>query len=338
MINRGEEEELPNNVDSLPSSNQLLLGYKEIGKVGFEYSVLEKNVMNDARFSGYNLRDEYCMVYLATGIEEEEALKSFLGIKGKLPNVDYTKKHMLLSVGYSINDMSDKYKRTTETGEKVIDFSFDKTYSKDTAYVYSINRMSFLSGNELEVYYMENLHPASNLEEVERDPSQVISEGKYHRIYQKAEDVYEFVIYNANNEVSSRRILNALPLITEYGDTMVLLQYENKDQYYNPQEDFYTKRSVYRLHNLLDNIVVFAKINDEGTINFVVRDVYSSSRYSCVVSSTINCAPENERKVLNKVEFVDSDTLNLILDPCDGTPFYEEEIRIRDLTQILVEE
>lgn len=337
-IVKGDKEEKIDKTDSLPSSNQLLLGYKEIGSVKYEYNVLETNVMKDARFSGYTLRDEYRMIYLATEIEQEKELIAFLGIKDDLPLVDYTKKNLLISVGFSISDLSDKNKKTNEDGEKVIDITYNKTYSKDTAYVYSINRMDFLSGNELELYYLENLHINSNLEEVERDPAQIISEGKYHRIYQKAEEVYEFVVYNANNEVSSRRILEQLPIITEYNDTMVRLQYENIDQYYNPQEDFYTKKSNYSLHYLLGNIVVFVKINDEGLINFVVRDVYVSSKYSCVIYSSISCSTERERTVLDKVEFVDSTHLNLILDPGDGNPFYEETITIRDLTSTLVTE
>ncbi len=337
VIKACTKEEIPPKEDKLPSSNQLLLGFKEIGNVKFDYDVLKKNIMKDDRFSGYGLRDEYCMVYQATDFESETTVKDFLGIKEMLPEVDYSNYYMVLSVGRKIDDISDKFKKTTESGEKIVDFTFSEDYSKNTVYVYSIKKTRFLSGALLEIYYLENVHSYCNLEEISRDKSQLISDGKYHKVYKKAEDVYEFVIYMADGQkVSSRKILNTQPVITEYNDSMVRLEYEERDQYYNPQNDFYTTKSKYRLLHLRDTKIVFAKFSNEGKLLIVVRDVYNTANYSYILRPPFNCNSETLRNILHSVEYVDSTHIKLELDFGGDMPIQEEIVTVPDLDRILI--
>ena len=331
-IIKGCSKEKPDNTESLPSSNQLLLGYKEIGDVKYDYNILKTNIMNDDRFSGYGLREEYSMVYQAIDYESEKTVKEYLGIKDELPSVDYSNYYMLLSVGRTIEDISDKSKKTTESGEKIVDFEFSEEYSKNKVYVYSMKKTEFLSGTMLELYYLENVHLYCNLEEVSRDNSQIISEGKYHKVYKKAEDVYEFVIYmEEEQKVSSRKILNTMPTITEYNEFMVKLEFEDKDQYFNPQTNFYTTQSKYTLHYLKDTKVVFAKFSNSGEFLIVVRDAYNTSNYSYILRPPFKCDADKLNEVIQKVEYVDSTHIKFELYFGEGQPLQVETITVPNL-------
>ena len=331
MVKSCGKDEVTKNPDKLPTSNQLLLGFKEIGSVGCDYDVLKKNIMKDSRFIGYDLKDEYCMVYQVTDFESEKNVKDFLGIKEALPEVNYLNSYMLLSVGRSIDDISDKNKKITESGEKIVDITFDESYSKDTVYLYTIKTTAFLSGTELDVYYLENNYKNCNFEEGERDNVQIISDGKYHKVYKKAEDVYEFVIKNAENKVSSRRILDSLPIITEYNDSMVRLEYEERDQYYNPQNDFYTTKSKYRLHYLRDTQIVFAKFSNDGRLLIVVRDAYNTSNYSYILTPPFSCDAKTLRNLIHSVEYVDSTHIKVELNFGEGQLIKEEVLTVPNL-------
>ncbi|MBR5322751.1 MAG: hypothetical protein IKU48_04330 [Clostridia bacterium] len=318
----------------LPTSNQILLGFKEVGSVSFDRDVLKNSVRIDERFSGYGLRDEYCMVYQVTDFGHEKKVKDYLGIKEVLPEVDYSKYYMLLSVGRPIEDISDRYKRTTDNGEKIVDFTFGNEYSENTVYVYSVKKTSFLSGDLLEIYYLENVHPNCNLEEVSRENSQLISEGKYHKVYKKAEAVYEFVIYKADGQaVSSRKILSTKPIITEYNDSMVRLEYEERDQYYNPQNDFYTTKSKYQLHHLMDTKVVFAKFSSNGDLLIVVRDAYNTTNYSYILRPPFSCTADAIRTLLQSVEYVDNTHVRLTFNFGSGHPLHDELVTVPDLSR-----
>lgn len=327
----------PQKKDEIVSANQLLLGYKEIGDVKYDYNVLKKNIMNDDRFSGYGLRNEYCMVYQATDMESENSVRNFLGIKEELPKVDYSKHYLLLSVGRSIEDISDKNKMTTEDGEKIVDFTFAETFSKDTVYAYSMKKTKFLSGENLDIYYLENVHQYCNLEEVSRDNSQLVSDGKYHKIYKKAEDVYEYIIYSAaEQKVSSRKILNTLPVIDEFNDSMVRIVYGERDQYYNPQTDFYTTKSRYQLHYLKGTMVVFAKFSNTGELLVVVRDAYNTANYSYILRPPFSCNKDVLRNLLESVEYVDSTHIKLKFNFGDGQPIQEETVTVPNMDKSTV--
>ncbi len=332
LVKGFNKEERPEDSTDIPSPNQLLFGFKKVGEAECDIDVLKKNILTDDRFLGYGLHDEYCMVYQATDFEAENALKKFIGIKSELPKIEYSKQYMVLSVGRAIEDISDKNKKTTDAGERVVDFTFGDSYSPNAVYVYSMKKTEFLSGNELEIYYLENIHPNCNLEEVSRDDLQLISEGKYHKVYKKADNVYEYVIYGMGDVgVSSRKILDELPVITEYSDTMVKLEHNDKDCFFNPKTNFYTTYSKYNLLYLGGNIVAFAKHSTDGALVLVVRDAYNTANYSYIISPPINCDPKRLNELLQSVEYVDSTHIKVKFFFGKDQPILEETITVPNL-------
>ncbi len=306
FINRDEEIIKPVEDIYVPTPNQLLLGIKYETKIDCDFDTLEKNILSDLRFSGLELRDEYCMVYQITDEKSEKDITAFLKIQDSLPEVNYTSKTIVLAVGRELEELSDKNKRTDDDGNKIFDISYGGKYSKNSVYVYSMNKIEFLSGLDLEEYYWEHVDKSCNFVEGKREDLHLLSEGKYHKVYSKPEGIYEYILYSEGSfEAVSRYIGEERPQITEYTDTMVFVRLETTQKYYNPKINIFSGTTKHSLIYLINDIVAYVRVYNNSII-LVVRDVYDSSKYGYSFYLPFTYDVENYKTVLKSIEVVDN--------------------------------
>ena len=293
----------------IPTPSQMLYNMDFEKSVAFDINKLETEILSDSRFFDYQLKDEYTMVYLIDGEESEARYRSVLGITEELPAVDYSERNIIISVGRKISDIVDK-KRTDDEGNKLNTFVYGEEYHSGTAFVYSIKKIDFLSGFELERYLLEKLDDACNLVEGERSRSVLVAQGEYNKVYLK-NDIYEYLLFTKDDQsVYYRRFTDTLPEITEHSETMVQVADGGKQFFYNPRDEKMTSSTDNKLFYVNNTIVAYARTYN-GEIVLCVRDAYDTSKYNYVYAVPFTQNESIKNELIVSLVYVDSFTLQI---------------------------
>lgn len=305
FIAGGGKGGVPEQTGNVPSSNEILMGLRFKGEVECDPVGLKNNVVSDVRFADYQLRDEYCMVFQITDEESKKTVSDFLCLKSELPENDYSSRFVILSVGRKIDSTSDRDKLYSDNGKKVLEITYAKEYYPDKVFVYTMKKTEFLSGMELELYYLEKVHPNANFAEGERDKSELIGNGSYHKLYRKSEGVYEYVLYLADGQtVASRRIVDSLPAIKERSETVVEVECNGSRFFYNPTVNYSSSATTYTTHYLTNDIVAYARLYNNELV-LMVRNVYHTSEYGYYFKLPFTQDTANVNGLIKKVEVID---------------------------------
>lgn len=318
----------------VPSSSQILFGLNFVIEAENDMVVLENNIMSDPRFKDYGVKKEYCMIYHADSEEKETELVEYLGIKDEIPDIDYEVKDLFFSVGRSITNISDKDKNMTDSGQKLISVEYSEEYYRNKVFVYSMRKIDFVSGAELELYYLEKVHPAGNLIEGDRGDSEILSEGKYHKIYKKAENVYEYALYRReDNRIISRAVLDTQPEINEVSDTFVEVISDGVRFFYNPTSEKISQKTDYKTYHVVNNIVAYARVYNSDIV-LMVRDVFNISIYGYYFKVPFSKSVSEVNSLLTKVEYIDDTHLRIEYYKGSDKKLVTEELNVPNMNLI----
>ena len=132
--NVGQEPEEPSNI---LTPNQILYGMNYQKTVEYDFDTIRRHIESKEEYAEYTLRDEYLMVYQITNEENEKKIKEYLGIRSELPNVDYKKNFLFLSVGKEVYDVGTKGSMIDRDGLPILDIIYSETpYVSGKVFVY----------------------------------------------------------------------------------------------------------------------------------------------------------------------------------------------------------
>ena len=290
----------------VPTPNQILYGIKYNTSVKYDFEAVKKSIEQDERYAEFTLRDEYCMIYQINNEEKELKVKGLLGIEEALPDLDYSKSFLLLSVGREIYDLDDRTKRLDGDNQPILDIMYsEKAYKPDTVFVYTMNTEKISSGDSLEYYYWENADPRSNLVFDDSYEKEIISEGKYHTLYLRNDKKYVYRLYDSMGEEIKKRAVSDVPVnIVEHGDTIIRIETDKKTVYYNPKKNMYSEEYTVPTGYLVYNIITYMRLYD-GEIQLILRDAYDKLFYAKIVRLPFTEDRENIHELVKSVEVID---------------------------------
>lgn len=290
---------------------QMLFGLSYKGEATYDADKLEDYVLSDAKFADYVLKDEYCMMYQLSNETEATDFCETIGFAGELPAVDYRDNKLLLSVGREIISLNEIKKTVTDNGKKMVEVAYGEEYHKGKVFIYTTRNIKFISGNELELYYLEKMSDQSNLVEGLRDTSELISEGEYHKLYKKSEDVYEYLLYSTtSDEIAARAITSIKPEIQEISATLVKIITGSITVYYNAELNIFSENIPRRTIHVAGDIVAFVK-EQNGEVRLVVRHVYDTTQYVTSFRLPFTENYDVVDSVLSDVNLVDESRLSV---------------------------
>ena len=288
----------------IPTPTQLLYGLSYKTSVKYDSEKVKASILSDPRFLGFDVRDEYTMVYLINSKEDEARYKEFLGISDVLPEVDYSENNLLLSVGRKIKDIVDK-KRTDDDGNKLITFEYDEDYHKDTVFVYRERKIDFVSGLSLEQHFLETFSTDCNLTEGDRTQTELVAQGEFFKIYSKGEGLYEYVLMlKEEQKMVIRRFTENLPEIIEHSETMVQVIDGEEQMFFNPVTNASTDKTNQKLFFLKNNLVAYARLYN-GDIILCIRDAYEPGKYNYAYDVPFTQDKTIKNELLVSIEYVD---------------------------------
>ena len=292
--------------NDIPTSNQIQFGIKFVADKKINRDRLESNVMSHPGFMGYSLKDEYTMLYLSKDAEQTEELIKFLGIGEELPEIDYQSRDVVISVGRSIKELIDRDKKQTVDGEKLINVIWNEEYYRDKAFIYTIRETDFLSGMDLEMYYFENVDERSNMIEGIREGTEIVSEGKYHILYHKAENLYEYVLLDAENgEPSARGLSVECPVITEHSDMLTEIVSGDETLFFSPVRQLLSVPTQYKVRYVANELISYTRVYDANII-LIIRNAFDKSQYGYRFDLPFTRDLENVDSVLESIKYVDT--------------------------------
>ncbi len=279
--NTGDVVDEPSDI---PTPNQILYGINYVDEITYNYEKIKNYILQDKTYAEYTVKDEYTMIYQISNDEKEKKVKDVLGITEQLPEVDYSKEYLLLSVGKKIYDLSDKTKKYDRDNQLVVDIVYtEEPYKADTVFVYKMRTERFSSGDSLEFYFWENADQNSNLVFDDSFEKEIISEGKYHTLYLRSDKKYVYRLYGKMGEEIKKRAVMDVPVeITEHGDTILEINYDGKSLFYNPQKNIFSEEYTVPMGYLVYNIVWYMRVYD-NEIQLILRDAYDKLFYAKIV-------------------------------------------------------
>lgn len=301
--NVGQEPEEPSNI---LTPNQILYGMNYQKTVEYDFDTIRRHIESKEEYAEYTLRDEYLMVYQITNEENEKKIKEYLGIRSELPNVDYKKNFLFLSVGKEVYDVGTKGSMIDRDGLPILDIIYSETpYVSGKVFVYTMNMQKFSSGDELEYYYWENAHEMSNLVFDDSFEKEIISEGKYHTLYLRSDKKYVYRLYDSMGENIKKRAISEDPVvITEHADTILRIEKDGKTVYYNPRKNVYSEEYTVPTGYLIYNIITYMRLYD-GEIQLILRDAYDKLFYAKIVRLPFTNDRENIHDLVKSIEVID---------------------------------
>ena len=263
--------------------NQILYGIDYVDDVKYSLDSVKTYLKERGMFVEYSVRDKYTMIYQITSSEKEEKVKKILGV-GELPEADYSKEYLLLSVGRKIYDLKDGTNEYDRDNHLVVDIIYtDEPYADNTVFVYKMNRKTFSSGDLLEYYFWENVDSRSNLVYDDSFEREILSEGEYHTLYRRNDGKYVYRLYGSNSDEVKKRAVSDVPVtIEEYSETIIEINYGKKTTFYNPQKNSLSEEYTVPMGYVAYNIVWYMRIND-GRIQLVLRDAYDKLLYAKII-------------------------------------------------------
>jgi len=298
------EKETPKG--NIPTSNQIQFGMKFASECDVNRDRLESNVMSDPAFVGYSMKDEYTMLYLSDNAEQTEELKSFLGIEGSFPEVDYESRDVIIAVGRRIQDISDRDKKQTADGQRVVKVVWDYDYKSDKAYIYTVRETDFLSGTDLEMYYFKKVDENCNMVEGIREGTVIVSEGKYHILYHKAENLYEYVFFDSENGTPvARGLSEKCPTITELSDKLIEIVVGGETAFFSPTRKTISSSIPYKARYVTNELISYTRVYD-SIIILIIRNAFDPSQYGYRFDLPFTRDLENADSVFESIKYVDS--------------------------------
>ncbi len=290
----------------IPTPNQIKYGMSFESTVSYNFDIIRRSIAAQEEYAEYTLRDEYTMIYQITNEENELKIKDYLGIRTDLPEIDYSKRYLLLSVGREIYDISSRSSGVDKDGQPVLDVVYaEMPYESGKVFVYSMNMQKMSSGDSLEFYYWENAHKMSNLIFDDSYEKEVISEGKFHTLYVRSDKKYVYRLYDHMGENVKKRAISQIPVvITEHADTILRIETEEKTVYYNPQKNIYSEEYTVPTGYLIYNIITYMRLH-EDEIQLILRDAYDKFFYAKIVRLPFTNDRENIYDLVKSVEVID---------------------------------
>ena len=83
-------------------------------------------------------------------------------------------------------------------------------------------------------------------------------------------------------EIKKRAVMDVPVEITEHGDTILEINYEDKTVFYNPQKNIFSEEYNVPVRYLVYNIVWYMRIYD-NQIQLILRDAYDKLFYAKIV-------------------------------------------------------
>ena len=290
----------------VPSINQLVYALNLEGEVKFDFTVLEENLRKNERFKSYLINSEYSMVYQITDGYSETEIKAYLGIEGELPKVNYSQNFLVLSTGRKIHDIGTNINTVTYNDMEVLDVLYsDEAYNENTVYVYSMNTSKFVSGEILENYYWENAMPESNFYIPETVNREVLSSGKYHKLYKGQDDTVECELYSSDGEKVIRRLVCQGDVkVTENKASLVKIDFGERNKYFNTQKNVFSEEYSFNTDYLIYNIITYMRVKN-GQIQLILRDAYDSYFYAKIVVLPFSNDTENLDSLVESIKVID---------------------------------
>lgn len=290
----------------IPTPNQIMYGMSFEGTVSYNFDIIRRIIEAKEEYAEYTLRDEYSMIYQITNEENELKIKDYLGISTDLPEIDYNKRYLLLSIGREIYDIGSRSTVVDRDGQLVLDVVYaEKPYERGKVFVYSMNMQKMSSGDSLEFYYWENAHKMSNLIFDDSYEKEIISEGKFHTLYIRSDKKYVYRLYDHMGENIKKRAISQIPVvITEHADTILRIETEEKTVFYNPKKNIYSEDYTVPTGYLIYNIVTYMRLYN-GEIQLILRDAYDKLFYAKIVRLPFTKDKENIHDLVKSVEVID---------------------------------
>jgi len=318
----------------VPNYNQIRHDMVYQKEVQFDSEVLKRNILSDPCYSDYMIKDEYSMVYQITDAESEEMIKEYLGIKSDLPDIDYDSNYLLVSVGRPIVNMKSGLNNETLSGESVLEIVYsDDEYRKDCLFVYSMNKTKIVSGERLERYLWENNLPASNFYQPEEDTRQIVSEGKYHRLYKKSTGSYECALLTMDEGKINKRLFSQNEIkVTEFDLTLVKIDYGTSNVYYNVPRGVFSEEYAFNTEYLIYNIISYMRVKD-GKLQLILRDAYDSTFYAKIITLPFTYDLDNIDSLVQKVTVVDNTHVSVEYYKGENRELVKETVEVYSLNR-----
>ena len=291
----------------VPNYNYIRFDMSYEKEIAFDSEMLISSLKSNHMFSDYVINDEYSMIYQITDEDEEKQIKEYLGIESELPEVDYSKRYLLLSVGRPIDNMQSGVEEKTEAGYKVYDIKYSNVeYKKNSLFIYSMSTDKIASGEILERYWWSNNLSSCNFNVPEDDKREVISEGNYHKVYKKSTGEYEVALYDVLDKKLSRRLYSTDEIkVNEYLASMIKIQFVDSNVYYDANRVVFSEYYVFKTEYLIYNIISYVRVKD-GEIQLILRNAYNSDMYAKIIRLPFFYDVENLDTLVKSIEVVDN--------------------------------
>ncbi len=320
--------------ENIPSPNQIIYGISYLGEVGYDIGKLNENLFEGSNYLGYELGQNYKMIYQITNEENELETKNYLGISSSLPEINYEEKYLLLSAGYRVSDIKNNSNKEDENRNSIMEIEYDTSeYFVNTVFVYTMNPVEVLSGEALEAYYWENALSECNLVEQESQKKELVDSGTHFKVYSRPDGIYEYNILSGQEKIAVRRGLSAeKPIVEEFSDTLIKVDLGSKNFYYNSVKNIFSIDYEFKTGFLVYDIVTYMRVKD-GEIQLILRDAYDDKHYAKIIRLPFTDDKSDLDALLKSVKVVDSTTVTVEYYKGDDRTLTTENVEIYNINR-----
>lgn len=292
--------------ETLPTPSQLMFNIRPLGERTIDTNKLRREIGSDKKYASFAVRSEFTLYFQLRNAEELAAFAEKSGMKGELPDVDFDSSYLLVSTGRSIINLNKNLSKTTADGELVAYMEYSDEYRGNVAYLYSMNRADFLSGEALERYYWSVSSEFSNLYELSEDSAKVLSEGKYHKVLDYGDGSPVCIFVDVKGHTSLRLVADSFISVNEYNDELVELKYGENTIYFDPSVSQVSTDYAFPTHYFTGKIVWYMRNYHEEELQLILRDAFDQTHYAKIVRLDFSTGVEDLDSLTKNVEYVDN--------------------------------